>query len=252
MSKNFELLHYEIRPGGGREHPAEGLPGEAKNPAQTAVKELTATEAAIREESLKLVQRLFLAPGEVTPKAVLFAGVDANSECSSLCAGVGRLLAESISGSVCLLEGNFRNRTLPQALGVVNYHGLADALRQEGPIRNFAKRIGPRDLWLVSSGSVTQDSSGQLNGDRMKERISELCSEFDFLLIDAPPMSAYADAMILGRLADGVVLVMEANKTRREVALRVTESLRASRIPVLGAVLNNRTFPIPAALYKRL
>jgi Mrp family chromosome partitioning ATPase len=86
----------------------------------------------------------------------------------------------------------------------------------------------------------------------MKERITELRSEFDYLLIDAPPLNAYADGMILGRLADGVVLVLEANATRREAALRVTESLRTTRIPVLGAVLNNRTFPIPEALYRRL
>jgi Mrp family chromosome partitioning ATPase len=86
----------------------------------------------------------------------------------------------------------------------------------------------------------------------MKERIAELRSEFDYLLIDAPPLNSYADGMIFGRLADGVVLVLEANTTRREAALRVTESLRAMKIPVLGAVLNNRTFPIPEAVYKRL
>ena len=68
----------------------------------------------------------------------------------------------------------------------------------------------------------------------------------------APPLSAYADGLILSRLVDGVVLVLEANGTRREAALRVTDSLRKSKIPVLGAVLNNRTFPIPATLYKRL
>jgi Mrp family chromosome partitioning ATPase len=86
----------------------------------------------------------------------------------------------------------------------------------------------------------------------MKERIAELRSAFDYVLIDAPPLNSYADAMVFGRLADGVVLVLEANATRREAAVRVTESLKATRIPVLGAVLNKRTFPIPSALYKRI
>jgi receptor protein-tyrosine kinase len=252
MSRNFDLLQSEICLDGVPQCTTAGVAGEANEQAQTAVKGLTAGESAAREESLKLVQRLFLTPGQVTPKSVLFAGVDADTGCSSLCAVIARLLAESVSGSVCLLEGNFRTPTLPQVLGVDNHHGLADALRQEGAIRGFAKRIGPSNFWLVSSGSLVQDSLDLLNGARLKERVSELRSEFDYLLIDAPPLSAYADGMILSRLVDGVVLALEANGTRREAALRVTDSLRKSNIPILGAVLNNRTFPIPAALYKRL
>lgn len=252
MSRNFELLQSEICLGGVPERTTEGFADEAKNQARITAKGLTAAESAARDESLKLVQRLFLTPGQVTPTSVLFAGVDADTGCSSLCAVIARLLAESVSGSVCLLEGNFRNPTLPQVLGVDNHHGLADALRQKGAIRRFAKRIGPSNFWLVSSGSLVQDSLDLLNGARLKERVSELRSEFDYLLIDAPPLSAYADGMVLSRLVDGVVLILEANATRREAALRVTDSLRTSKIPVLGAVLNNRTFPIPAALYKRL
>jgi Mrp family chromosome partitioning ATPase len=182
----------------------------------------------------------------------MFAAIEAKNGCSWLCANIAKLLAESVSGSVCLVEGNFRTPSLPKVLGVENHHGLMDALRQESTIRSFAKQIGPNNLWLVSAGSFARDSLNLLNGERMKERIGELRQEFDYLLIDAPPLNAYADGMVLGRLADGVVLVLEANTTRREAALRITESLRATNIPVLGAVLNNRTFPIPAAVYKRL
>src|ERR1700730_1603370 len=195
MSRNFELLQSGICLGGVPVRTTEGFAGEAKKQARTTVKGLTAAESAAREESLKLVQRLFLIPGQVTPKAVLFAGVDADTGCSSFCAVIARLLAESVSGSVCLLEGNFRAPHLPQVLGVNNHHGLADALRQEGAIRDFAKRIGPNDFWLVSSGSLVQDSLDLLNGARLKERVSELRREFDYLLIDAPPLSAYADGM---------------------------------------------------------
>ena len=70
--------------------------------------------------------------------------------------------------------------------------------------------------------------------------------------MDAPPISRYADAIALGRLSDGVVLVLEAESTRREAARIAVENLRASRIPVLGAVLNKRTFPIPERIYKML
>jgi Mrp family chromosome partitioning ATPase len=150
------------------------------------------------------------------------------------------------------VEGNFRTPSLPGLFGVDNHHGLADSLRQEGAIRGFAKQAGRDNVWLLSTGSLGRDDVNLLNCDRMKERIAELRSAFDYVLIDAPPLNSYADAMVFGRLADGVVLVLEANATRREAALRVAESLRSAKISVLGAVLNKRTFPIPSALYKRL
>ena len=68
----------------------------------------------------------------------------------------------------------------------------------------------------------------------MKQIVGQLRSEFDWVVIDAPPLNAYADGMVLSRLTDGVVLVLEANRTRREAALRVIERLRTSRIPLWG------------------
>jgi receptor protein-tyrosine kinase len=86
----------------------------------------------------------------------------------------------------------------------------------------------------------------------LKTRLAELRSQFDYALIDAPPLARYADAITLGQLADGFVLVLEANSTRREAAIRLAENLRAAQIRILGAVLNKRTFPIPKSLYDRL
>jgi protein-tyrosine kinase len=253
MSKNYELLQQaEFGLGGTPAATRVGIEAAPKTQESTVNGAMAAAESVAGEESLKLVQRLFLNTGQPSPKAVMFAAIDSGKGCSRLCATAARLLAESVSGSVCLVEANFRGPSLPSVLGVDNHHGLADALRQEGSIKGFAKRAGRDNFWLLSSGAVGNDSLSLLSCDRMKERITELRSEFDYLLIDAPPLNTYADGMILGRLTDGVVLVLEANTTRREAALRVTESLRTTRIPVLGAVLNNRTFPIPEALYRRL
>ena len=254
MTKHIDLMpQAEAYAGSVSALGRETIANETKRPAATdVVGGLSGLDSGVREESLKLVQRLFRSAGQAPPKTVMFATIDSDHGCSALCAVVGRLLAESVSGSVCLVDGNFRTPTLAKALGVENHYGLADALRREGAIRSFAKQAEPSNLWLLSSGSLLQDSLDLLNGARLKERLSELRSEFDYLLIDAPPLSAYADGVILSRLVDGVVLVLVASGTRREAALRVTESLRTSNIPILGAVLNNRTFPIPDALYRRL
>jgi len=76
--------------------------------------------------------------------------------------------------------------------------------------------------------------------------------DFTVILIDAPPINTHADAALLGSMADGVVMILQANQTRREAAERAKEILDAGGVRVLGAVLNKRTFPIPEFLYRRL
>ena len=83
-------------------------------------------------------------------------------------------------------------------------------------------------------------------------RITELRREFRYVLIDGPALSGTNDSVSLGRSAEGVILVLKANASRREVARKAVQELQAAKVRVLGAVLNHRTFPIPDALYKKL
>ena len=206
--------------------------------------------ASIREESFKLVQRLFLTSDPaLLPKSVVFAAVDADSVAASslVCAIAAQALAENVSGSVCLVRANLRT---PEVFATD--HGFADSLRQGGGIRGFVSQKGRDNFWVLSTGSQPENSINLVNSDKMRERMAELRREFSFVLVDVPAFGVSADGMALGRLSDGVVLVLEAHSTRREAAVRIADNLRMAGIPVLGAVLNNRTFPIPAALYKRL
>ena len=86
----------------------------------------------------------------------------------------------------------------------------------------------------------------------MRTRMAELSAAFDYLVIDAPPLKDSNDAIVLGALSDGVVLVLKANSSRREVARRALSDLQAANVTSLGAVLNQRQFPIPTAIYNRL
>jgi hypothetical protein len=254
MSKNYELLQQvEFGLGAAPSFATTDRAVVAEDLVPAGPRALPSLEPTIREETQKLVQRVFLTPGQAAaPKVVLFAAIDLNKGCNWLCSVAADLLAKSVAGSVCLVEGDLRKPALSDVLGVQCERGLVDSLHQNGPIRGFAKQIGPDNLWLLSAGESVQDSMVLLNSERMKERLREIRSEFNYVVMNAPPLNAFADGLVLGRLVDGVVLVLEANTTRREAAVRTTESLRATSIPVLGAVLNNRTFPIPAAVYKRI
>jgi receptor protein-tyrosine kinase len=256
MSKNFELMQQagkdqEFRPTRKLEPTTPANFGNGSGSGHRETDGLDLDQIA-GEEALRFVQRAFLLQAQEPPHMVVFAGIDHGSGCSGICVRVTETLAKNIRGSVCLVEANLRSPALPEMFGTTNHHGLTDALLQDGPIRSFAKLVRGDNLWLLSSGALAADSANLLNSERLKTRFAELRKEFDFVLIDAPPLTPYSDAIALGQLTDGFVLVLEANSTRREAALKVAENLRAAQIRVLGAVLNKRTFPIPESLYNKL
>jgi Mrp family chromosome partitioning ATPase len=247
MSRNFDLMQEMERDQAFRSsrllEPAFPVPGEKPNKDNRRLDD---------DLTQRLVQQIFLQQTQAAPRIVVFAGIDHGNGCSQIATSVAETLAGNAPGAVCLVEANFRSPALPAILGTNNYHGLTDALLEEGRIRSFIKPVCDGRLWLLSSGPLAADSPNLLTSQRTNARFAELREEFDFVIVDAPPMTRYADAIALGLLSDGVVLVLEAENTRREAALIAVENLRSSKIQILGAVLNKRTFPIPERIYNKL
>jgi capsular exopolysaccharide synthesis family protein len=252
MSKNFELLQQSDVHGGFAPAARPTAVPSFQPPNGNSHTPRLNVDRITQEESLRLVQTVFLAAGPNPPRVVMFSGIDSGSGCSDICAQAAEVLAGSVSGSVCMVDANLRAPSLPEFFGVTNHHGLTDSLRNTGAIRAFAKKVRLDNLWLLSSGSLMGDSSVLLNSEFLKTRIAELRAEFDYVLIDSPPLNTFSDGMVLGQITDGLVLVLEANVTRKEAAVRVADNLRTKDIRVLGAVLNKRTFPIPDMLYRRV
>jgi len=257
MSKNFELMQQagreqELLTGRpARAAAAAAGAGSSRATVSRGAAEMDVNQVAA-EEALRLVHRVFLNHVQDPARAVVFAGVDHGNGCSRICVDVALALAKNLQGSVCLVEANLHSPSLPAMFGTTNHHGLTDALSNDGAIRSFAKLVQGDNLWLVSSGSMDARSGGVINPEKMKARIAELRKEFDYVLIDAPPLNEYSEAAAIAQYSDGLILVLEANSTRREAAVRIADNLRAAQIRLLGAVLNKRTFPIPQTLYKLL
>lgn len=255
MSRNFEMMQKateRLRNRLWTEPPDHPTTARAKMPeVSLPVPMRVGLDEMAREEVARLIHRVFYAPGQKRC-AVVFSAISSGSGCSWICAATAETLACSLAKSVCLVDANFRTPCLPEVFGTTNHYGLSDALREERPVRDFVKRVQPSNVWLLSCGSTPEASVSLVNSERMAALVGELREEFDFVLIDAPPIGAYADTLGMGQLGDGLVLVLEANVTRREVAARVAQRLRESNINILGAVLNKWTFPIPDSLYRRL
>lgn len=248
MSKHFELMqHIESAPKRGAS-PVEDF--NVRN--RRAVSGSIGRERWASEEALRLVQQIFLCQTQEPPRVVVFAGIDHGNGCSNICASVAETLARDEGRSVCLVEANFRSPSLPDLFDMTNRYGLTDSLLSSEPIGSFTQTLADANLCLLSSGKLASDSANLLSSERLRERLSELRQAFDFVIIDAPPLTRYSDAVVLGQLADGLVLILEADATRREAASVAAANLRSVKVPILAAILNKRTYPIPEPIYRRL
>ena len=108
------------------------------------------------------------------------------------------------------------------------------------------------ELWLIPKKDFFAESSNRFSGDWLHDRLTELRKTFDYSVLYGPPAATGSEAALLGSLCDGVVLVLEANSTRRVAAQRVKEKMREADARLLGTVLCGRTFPIPEMIYKKL
>lgn len=205
---------------------------------------------AAGEEVLRLVQQVFRTSPD-QPHVVVFSSIGPGDGCTWVCMNTALTLASQNSGSICVVDANLRSPSLHKEFGIENRQGLSEALNQSGSIRNYVQQIAGSNLWVLPAGSATA-LQPQLVFESLRVRLAELRAEFETVLIDTPPASLYSDAVQLGRLSDGVILVLQGNTTRRESALSVKESFDAANVRLLGAVLNKRTFPIPQKLYNRL
>jgi Mrp family chromosome partitioning ATPase len=245
MSKNFELLN-RVENSTFFKLPAEPGPLPQKAHASIPLK-----KAPPDIEIAKLVQRLFAPVGNGSgPKVVSFSGISRDDRSSWICARAGEILAEQADTSVCLVDVNLWSPQLHIQFATANPYGLAEALTTQGPIRNFGKPLYGENLWLIPSGLVKPGFHASI--DSYRERLAELREAFEYVLLSAPALSRETEATFLGQLADGMVLIVEANHSRRETVRRAKEQLESANVRLLGAVLDQRTFPIPEGLYRRL
>jgi hypothetical protein len=198
------------------------------------------------EQIRSLVRQIFL-PGWPKPaRQVVFCAVE-NGDAGEVCMRVGQALAAQIPRNVALVETHVSSSDGDEE------YGTPTVLRPAGfrPLRDSARRISAH-LWRVGRESFLGENEAGLSVEWLPGRLRELRVEFDYTVLHAPPAALCSDAALLGYLSDGVILVLEANSTRRAAAQRTMQMLRMAHTKVLGTVLNGRRFPIPEGIYRRL
>jgi Mrp family chromosome partitioning ATPase len=236
-SRNFHVLHQAGKDQQLFESPA---------PSVAAPPQLAPPPAGIfRGETFKLVQQLFLTTGSPAPRSVAFCAVEPGNERDWICARAAELLASHTKASICIVDANVANPSLHTYFGVENGRGLATAMIEPGPVKNFTRRVSKGRLRLLSAGVPPPgaDANRALASERLGARMAELRASFDHVLVDAPPATGNSVAAYLGSLTYGVILIVEPSFTPRQAARELKEEIEASGGHVLGVVLHRRALP---------
>ncbi len=137
-----------------------------------------------------------------------------------------------------LVDCDLRRPTLHELFGLPMAPGLTNVVMDEVgdlPLQQTAVD----NLWLLSSGPKPPNPADMLGALRMEQIIAQLAQQADVVLFDAPPIMAASDAAILGAKTDGVLLVVQAGKTRRDHSERAREVLEKAGVRIVGAALTN-------------
>lgn len=148
--------------------------------------------------------------------------------------------------STVLVDGDLRRPHLHTIFGLSNEQGLTtmvvDMARAATggveptiPLQNTQVA----NLQVLTSGPVPPNPAEILSSQRMTELLEMLRGKVDYVLIDTPPIIAVTDAAVLASRVDGVLLVVNAGKTKRELAIKARDMLKQVNANVIGVVLNN-------------
>ena len=138
---------------------------------------------------------------------------------------------------VALVDADLRRPSLHRRFGLPNDRGLTDLLTSDQPVESAILTTPQDNLFVIASGPIPPSPTELVSSPRMEHVVQELARTYDVVVIDSPPILGLADAPALSALADGVIFVVESERSRRGSLKTALRRLRAMRPILLGAVL---------------
>jgi capsular exopolysaccharide synthesis family protein len=140
---------------------------------------------------------------------------------------------------VLIIDTDMRRPRLHKAFGVPNDVGVSSLVVGEGKLEDAIKTTEVPGVYLLPCGPVPPNPAELLHTKAFAELLETLDGKFDRVILDSPPVGAVSDAVVLATQVAGVVMVLKAGVTHRDVAKRTVRALNDVKAPILGAVLND-------------
>lgn len=224
--------------GGGEHLPIKLDPSQARQSMELEVSGLyRSVESAVQDQF---------------PAVLQFIGARGGEGVSTVVREFARIAALHCGKKVLILDAAHHHPTQHIHFKSQSAYGWLDALREKEPISKACYQIGKTTLFL--SPISLQPSLALWTKDKASALafFKELKGIFDLVLIDSSPAASSPESMAMSRFADGVIMVVEAEKTSWRVAASMKESILKNGGKILGVAFNKRRYYVPQCIYRFL
>ncbi len=234
MTKIFEAL----------EKAAQGPQGNGGNAVRLAA------ARPLERTMQSLCQRIDMMVERPDGKIIEFTGVQPNEDSSRLACEFALAASNRLFRRVLLLASSANSRVL-KTFSIARLTTWDQYISGDAPKDAIIQPV--TETLSVGQLSITGDNLPMLlRSPRLGGLLGELRQEYDLILLDAPAPGRSSEATQLSPLADGVILTVEARRTRWQVAKHVIDQISGQKGNVIGIILNKRRFYIPGFIYRRL
>jgi len=217
-------------------------------PRESPAQEL---ESAISETMTGLYHNIDSMLSESSTRAVQFIGSRPGEGTSVIVREFAKVVSRKMNRSVLLFDADPNAATQMCRFGITQELGWDSVIEHNTLAADLVHRIGSTQLFLsqIATNSTLSAVLGSMTFDMI---LSDLKDRYGMILFDSPPLSVCPAGLALSRKVDGVVIVIEAGKTRWQEVSYAREEITRQGGNVIGAILNKQRHYIPRAIYDRL
>ncbi len=210
------------------------------------------SKLAMEEEMTGLFQSINALLPDSQKKIIQFIGSREGEGTSTIIREFARVSDKKFSRSVLLLDAVMYEPSQHLFFKIKPGYSLEDVISDNKPIDKALCQVGNSRLFVSTISKQSFSTLQVLDLKRNNYFWEKIKQQFDLILIDSPPAATSSDGLAVSRIVDGVVLIMEAEKTRWPVTESVKEKIIKNGGKILGIVFNKRRHHIPEFIYKRL
>jgi protein-tyrosine kinase len=187
-------------------------------------------------------------------RVILFTSALQGEGKTTVVASLARVLASGESPRVLLVDCSTRDPQLHRLFGLKNERGLVDFLAGKAKVKDVIQSVDHGALDVVAAGAIEGAEGTQtlFNSDRFALFVKEAAAAYEYVLIDSSAILEAPETPIIGSRADGIVMVVFAGRTRREVIKRAMSMVQKLDGSFIGTVLNRKRYYIPEFIYRRV
>lgn len=193
--------------------------------------------SSLAESYRQLRTAVLLSSAEHAPRTILVTSSQPTEGKTTTSVNLAISLAQTGS-SVLLVDADLRRPRAHKIFNLKNTRGSCNYLAGDSDLASLIQTALP-NLYVLPAGPLPPNPAELLGSQRMRQMVETLTQNFDYVVIDSPPVASFADGLILSSLVEGVIIVVKAGITSREMAQRTKANLQAVGARVLGVVVNH-------------